>query len=452
MRIPFRGSIMARRGKAIRDKRQKPKQSAASAVPAKILKRFVTMGLTLGVLVAFVVAIIVVSQSPAPIGSRSAVHQSDAKLVSVDFEDDRSTWELLALPDEALEKVSLVELNLAVVREIEGYEELDLSKYEAIVDQWAREFAKELPKIDATFRGREAEYNNDLRFYRIGQLMAWLGHKKNIEYIPEQRGLESVVYKDPAELFLHGLLDTSQGTCGNMPTLQAAIARRLGWPVALAPVESHTVCRFDDGEVAYNIETTHTDKGGFSAGTEADYAKEFNLPPCAFTQADTLETMSAREMLGYFISLRGRYYRDTGQWEKADRDLALARSLLPRHRRLLLASIELSIQRSGQLFHARETRHPFKLFARARTQEQRRQKAPEEAFARIERLNRENRRRMQQQQAQLYGYSQPAPQQNGRNDPFGHQRQQSQHWNQPTGFQQPQVHDLYSPFPPPPQY
>lgn len=435
---------MARSGKASRGIRSTPKTSASPAHPPKKSNRFITQGLTVLALGALVVAIVLTSQPDhRPVG------EGGTKLVEVDFQGDRSTWELLALSDEELEKVSLVELNLTVVREIEGYEDLDASKYEAIVDQWAHEFAKELPKIDATFRGREAEYKNDLRFYRIGQLMAWLGHKKNIAYIPEQRDLDHVLYKDPAELLLHGLLDTRQGTCGNMPTLQAAIARRMGWPVALAPVESHTVCRFDDGEVAYNIETTHTDKGGFSAGTEQDYAREFNLPSCAFTEADTLEAMSAREMLAYFISLRGRYYWDTGQWEKADQDHSLARSLLPRHRRLLMASMELSIRRSDQLFDPDEQRHPFAIFAQARGTYEKQQAKQSDPFD-VDRINAENRQRMQAEFARMQAINE----QNRRRweNPSGFQQQQQQNWNQPTEFQQPQTRDPLQPFLTQPQY
>lgn len=438
---------MGQRGRTTHNKRTKPTLSSAPPPlrhPNRI-KRHLTQGLAVLILAALLITIVVTSQSRDPL-----VNEPDPQhtLVPIDFQGDRNTWQLLALPDEELEKVSLVELNLAVVREIEGYEGLDLAKYETFVDQWAREFAKELPKIDATFRGREAEYKNDLRFYRIGQLMAWLGHKKNIAYIPEQRDLDHVTYKDPAELFLHGLLDTRLGTCGNMPTLQAAIARRLGWPVALAPIESHTVCRYDDGEVAYNIETTHTDKGGFSAGTEQDYAKEFKLPDCAFTEADTLQTMSAREMLAYFISLRGRYYWDTGQWEKADQDHALARSLLPKHRRLLLASMELSIQRSSQLFDAREARHPVALYAQARDAHKRQKAKRSDPFD-VDRINAENRRRMQQEHARVMALNEQNRRRLQNQDGF---QQQPYDWNQPTGYQQPQTHDPYSPSSPPPQY
>ena len=164
--------------------------------------------------------------------------------------------------------------------------------------------------------------------------------------------------------------------------------------------------------------------------------------------------MSAREMLAYFISLRGRYYWDTGQWEKADQDHSLARSLLPRHRRLLLASMELSIQRSNQIFHTHEPRHPFKVFAHLRTEEERRQKRHEDALAELEKFNEQNRRRMQQQQAHLHGYNPNINQQHNPNDPFGYQHQQPQHWNQPASYQhQPsQAHDSFAPFPPPPQH
>lgn len=428
---------MARRGKTSETKHPPAKTAATVDPPAKKTKRYLTQGLAILALGALIVTVVLSSQSPAPIGSRPG-DENTSQLVEVDFQGDRSTWQLLALNDDELEKVSLVELNLAVVREIAGYEDLDQSKYEAIVDQWAREFAKELPAIDATFKGREAEYNNDLRFYRIGQLMTWLGHKKNIEYIPEQRGLKNVIYKDPAELFLHGLLDTNQGTCGNMPTLQAAIARRMGWPVALAPVENHTVCRFDDGEVAYNIETTHTDKGGFSAGTQADYAKEFNLPACAFTEADTLETMSAREMLAYFIALRGRYYWDTGQWEKADQDTSLARSLLPRHRKILLASFELGIQRSDQLFASSEKRTPVKLAAAVYQHRQAKKQRTQKVHDAFIRQTRAQSRNWQQQRQSEFARIEAINEQNRRR------------WENPSGFQQPQTNDPYSPFPPPP--
>ena len=429
---------MARRGKASRGKGTKPKQAAEPVDPPRKTKRFIAQGLATLALGALVVTFVLSNQPGGPIGSRTPdTGQGGDQLVGVDFQGDRSTWELLALSDEELERVSLVELNLAVVREIPGYEGLDASRYEAIVDRWAQEFAEELPRIDAAFRGREAEYKNDLRFYRIGQLMAWLGHKKDIAYIPEQRGLKHVVYQDPGELFLHGLLDTKLGTCGNMPTLQAAIARRMGWPVALAPVENHTVCRFDDGEVAYNIETTHTDKGGFSAGTEEDYARQFNLPDCAFTEADTLETMSAREMLAYFIAMRGRYYWDTGQWEKADQDTSLARSLLPRHRGLLLASFELGIHRSDQLFASGEQRHPLNLVAAVhqhRGSNQQRARRAHDAFVRQAQTNQGQwRQRQQDEFARIQAINE----------------QNRQRW-EPPGIQQPQpqAYDPFSPVPP----
>ncbi|MEM6259660.1 MAG: hypothetical protein AAGI37_15380 [Planctomycetota bacterium] len=420
------------------------KANTAEAADAVSRRRFPRL-ILLAVLIAGVAATVIIGVQqnrsitglpPEPSAEPEAT--TDPPLAEVGFTGDRSTWQLLALSDDELEKVSLVELNLAVVREIPGHEDLDAAKYEQVIDQWTREFAEELPAIDASFRGREAEYHHDLRFYRIGQLMAWLGHKKNIRYIPEQRDLDAVTYTDAAELFLHGLIDTRLGTCGNMPALQAAIARRLGWPVSLAPVESHTLCRFDDGEVVYNIETTHTDQGGFSAGSNQDYIAQFNLPPCAMTEGDTLETMSAREMLGYFIGLRARYYQDTGDWQKADQDFALARSLLPRHRKLLLASLELTLRRGEAIFDRREPGHPLLLCAaigqqfvnQRRSEQQRRRQAHQNVLAEVERatrINAENRRRVQRTLDQHREPTQPIHHDpwglpNHPHDPHHHQR------------------------------
>ncbi|MEM8738096.1 MAG: hypothetical protein AAGG38_06410 [Planctomycetota bacterium] len=345
-------------------------------------------------------------------GTSSIQPVAAAETDRVNFDGRRSTWELLALPDEELEKVSLVELNLAVAREIPGHEDLDLAKYEQIVETWADEFAAQLPWMEQGFRGREVEYENDIRFFRIGQLMAWLGHEKGIEYIPEQRDANAVIYEDPGELFLHGLLDTNLGTCGNMPTLQAAIARRLGWPVSLAPVEAHTVCRYDDGEVSYNIETTQTDKGGFSADTDDFYIEKFNLPPQATAAGDTLKTMSAREMLGYFIALRGRYYRDTGQLDLADQDYSLARALLPRHRKVLLASIETTLWRGGEIFARHEQENPVVLSAQIGLEYLQQQRMARQSSSdylrhidRVSQMNAMNRQRMQQDmlRAQMSG-------------------------------------------------
>ena len=73
--------------------------------------------------------------------------------------------ELLALSDEQLEKVDVVELNLVVAREIPGLESLDVAKYRRIVNGWAKQIAAELPHNELIFHQTPGKWNNDIHLF-----------------------------------------------------------------------------------------------------------------------------------------------------------------------------------------------------------------------------------------------------------------------------------------------
>lgn len=331
---------------------------------------------------------------------------------SVSESGPRTVWQLLALPDGELEKVDVIELNLAVAREIPGLEDLEIAKYQRIVDGWANDIRPRLPAAERVFAQTPERWQNDVRFFRLGQVAGYLDQEVGIAYIEEQKHAQiearktgksvEIRYTNPGDLFVHDLIDNKRGTCGNMPTLHVAIGRRLGWPVSLAAVKSHTVCRFDDGDVVYNIETTHTEQGGmFSAGSDSDYLKQFNLPSRAVASGSDLNSMTARQMLGYFIGLRARHFADTGRMDLADRDYALARALLPNHRKTWQASMEAAIFKGTHLFNPGEPEGPSGLAYWLNAQFAQRRPASsstsmQERIAEAERINAINRMRMQQ--------------------------------------------------------
>ena len=188
----------------------------------------------------------------------------------------RSVAQLIALSDTELEKTDIVEMNIAVAREIPGLEKLDYAAYRKIVDGWTDQFRRWLPTVEHAFRQAPEKYKNDINFFRIGMLAQFLDQHVGVAYVARQktdqkRGVEEVLYTDPGHLLLHGLIDTKRGTCATMPALHVAIGRRMGWPVALACAKSHYVCRYDDGKTVYNIESTDTGRGGFAAGSDKDY-------------------------------------------------------------------------------------------------------------------------------------------------------------------------------------
>jgi hypothetical protein len=154
-------------------------------------------------------------------------------------------------------------MNIAVARDIPGLEELDYDQYREIVNGWTDQFRHWLPTVEHGFREAPQKYKNDVNFFRLGMLAQFLDQRVGVAYVEEQKEVQlegkksgkkvEVLYTDPGHLLLHGLIDTKRGTCGTMPALHVAIGRRLGWPVALACANSHYVCRYDDGEVVYNI-------------------------------------------------------------------------------------------------------------------------------------------------------------------------------------------------------
>ena len=270
-------------------------------------------------------------------------------------------WQLLDLLDADLERVDVVEMNLAVARGISPLSDLDVGRYIRVVDEWTAQFADWLRGAEQRFHKTPECWKNDIRFFRIGMLAGYMGKYLGLGYIPEQRHLDAIWYTNPSDLFLNGLIDTKRGTCGSMPVLHVAIARRLGWPVALACVHSHFVSRYDDGEVVYNIEATDVDRGVFAEGPDDFYLQKYKLPRKAITSGSDLRSLTARETLGVFVALRGRHYSDTNPAAKADSEFALARHLFPQYRWAYKRAMVHTVWRGGKLFEDSEVGHPVSL-------------------------------------------------------------------------------------------
>jgi hypothetical protein len=211
------------------------------------------------------------------------------------------------------------------------------------------------------FRQSPWEWKNDIRFFRLGVLCGFLEHEAGIAYNEEQREATSVLYTNPSDLFLNGVMDTRRGTCGNMAALHVAIGRRLGWPVSLACVKSHFVCRYDDGRVTYNIEATQAGYGGFKSDPDDYLIERYGLPPVAVRSGSDLTSLSARQVLGVFIGFRGRHMRDTGRYAEAELDYLLARRLFPNSRHLYREQMALAIPRGASLFEPGEVGSPESL-------------------------------------------------------------------------------------------
>ena len=271
----------------------------------------------------------------------------------------RTVLQLLALSDEELEKVDVLELDLAVSREIKGHEDLDYDHYCNIVDKWTRQFSLKLKESEQIFNSSPHLWKNDIDLFRFGMLASFLEHEIGVDYNEDQKFIKKGRYTNPGDLFLYGLIDTRRGSCANMPTLHVAIGRRMGWPVSLACIGHHFVCRFDNGEKVYSLEATAVGRGGYSIGTDKECIQWYDISEQAIKSGSDLHSFSAREMLGTFIGFRARHYNDIGQTALADSDYSLARWAFPENRLIYSNSFTPFVWRGEQLFEPSESGHPL---------------------------------------------------------------------------------------------
>jgi Transglutaminase-like superfamily len=274
---------------------------------------------------------------------------------------ERTARDLFAYSDGQLEVTDPLEMNLLVAKEIPHFSHLDISPYKHFADSCATEVKYGLREAEEEFHRTPEDWKNDLAFFRLGYLCWYVDKKLGIRYREDQKDLQAVRYTNPDDLFLNGVIDTRRGTCANMAALHVAIGWRLRWPVSLACVASHLICRYDDGKVTHNIEATKTGGGGFHSHPDDYYLKVYNLPRKAVDCGSDLRALTPREMLGVFIGFRARHYDDTAQSGLAEDEYLLARSLFPQSRNLQFAQIMSSMQNGMDLFEPWERGHPVEL-------------------------------------------------------------------------------------------
>ncbi len=268
---------------------------------------------------------------------------------------------LLAYSDAELNRVDPVEMNLLVAKSIPSLANLDIPHYQRLADEWANAVRVRLPGAERVFHETPWDWDNDINLFRLGVVHGFLENEMGIAYKEDQRNVTSIRYTDPSDLFLNGVMDTRRGTCGNLAALHVAIGRRLGWPVSLACVNSHFICRYDDGRVTRNIEATQSGYGGFKSDPDEYLIQHKELPQIAVTCGSDLRALTMRETLGAFIGLRARHVRDIGRHDEAELDYLLARRLYPTSRRLYIDAMALAVPRGARLFEPGEVGSPESL-------------------------------------------------------------------------------------------
>ncbi len=281
--------------------------------------------------------------------------------------DDISLADLIGMTDAQLAAVDPLAMNLLVAQGIPSLACLGIGYYQRILNDWVHDFTDRcLPRWEPHFYESPSDFRNDIHFFRLGMACQYIEQEIGVKYKIDQREVASILYTNPCDLFLNGVLDTRQGTCGNLAALHVAFGWRLGWPVSLARVNSHFICRFDNGRVTHNIEATQSGYGGFKSDSDEYLIDEKNLSPSAIASGSDLRALRPREMLGEFIGLRARHLRDVGVYEgsqsktlTSEVDWLLARQLCPTSRQLYKNQVMVTAIRGDALFEPNEPGHPL---------------------------------------------------------------------------------------------
>jgi hypothetical protein len=197
-----------------------------------------------------------------------------------------TTDQLVGLTDEQLSEFDPLAVNLIVAKGIPRLAELDIRQYQHQVNQWTANFVTNaLPHCSEVFQPDPKLFERDRRYYEVGMISHFLDVLVRIRYSPELRDTQ-VRYLDPSDLFLNGILDSLEGTCGNMAALNVAIGWRMGWAVSLACIDSHFLVRHDDGSHIFNIEATCA-SGGFVSGSDEQEINKHRISQKAFAAVPT---------------------------------------------------------------------------------------------------------------------------------------------------------------------
>jgi hypothetical protein len=198
----------------------------------------------------------------------------------------------------------------------------NLENSESLIQTWSDHINKETERHMYRFRNNPAEFERSEGFFRMLIMAVVLAEDYHIHYDPEKitapgsTSEKDGFFRDPTVVFLPGLLGPERkGTCSSMPVLYVAIGRKLGYPLKLVATKGHLFCRWDGNRERFNIEATAHGLSRF----EDDYYRHWPFEISADEERVNgyLLSLTPRQELAVFLSIRGMCFRDRGRMAEA---------------------------------------------------------------------------------------------------------------------------------------
>ena len=238
-------------------------------------------------------------------------------------------WEkLVRLSDCELAKFDVAAMNLACACGLPDSELIDFGHCLRTLDAWAEQTRRFTERVMPFFESGKSDYPDSEPRFRIQAMITYLQRDLGLRFRLDKRSSDAVL--EPADSFLHGIIQGKGGTCGSLPVLYAAIGRRLGYPVTLATTRCHLYARWDAlpwGE-CFNIEASGD---GVSFLPDDHYCTgQYEMSAETVEACGYLQSLSPREELASFLAQRGECWMQETVYREAVTSFAWANEIDPR--------------------------------------------------------------------------------------------------------------------------
>ncbi len=242
--------------------------------------------------------------------------------------------QLLAMPPEQLAAVDIALMNLRCAEGLRGAESLDVGASLKMLDQYAARAKAETERHLYHYRDRPAEYENSEAWFRLLMLNTVLQQDFGVRYNPQRitsPGIfepNEIFFANARDVFVHGLTSPPvMGTCSSLPVLFVAVGRRLGYPLSLVSTKSHLFVRWQDSRDYFNVDATSI--GLTRYGDEYFKTWPFKVSDEEIRLDGYLKSMTPREELACFMSIRGSCLMSMRRFDEAVAAEAEAARLVP---------------------------------------------------------------------------------------------------------------------------
>ena len=241
---------------------------------------------------------------------------------------------LLALSPTELEHCDIARMNLLCAEALPGAENLNVAECLATLDQWAQHIKAETDRNHHHFKEDPATYSNSEAFYKMLMMAVVLYEDYGVRYnpklitSPEATVADDHFFADSRDILIHGLVGPQHlGTCSSMPILYIALGRLLNYPLKLVKAKGHLFMRWDSPTEKFDMDATGK---GLDMENDEFYKKwPFPLSEVDIQAEDYLKSLSAKEELSVFLSIRGECQTDNGLLGDALASFSLAYKLVP---------------------------------------------------------------------------------------------------------------------------